>query len=60
MHFLRTILLICLLIVGSTTWAQHVYESIDYAHATSTDKVGMHCKLTFLAGSGKYNGSAED
>ena len=55
MHFLRTILLICLLIVGSTTWAQHVYESIDYAHATSTDKVGMHCKLTFLAGSGKYN-----
>ena len=55
MHFLHTILLICLLIVGSTTWAQHVYESIDYAHATSTDKVGMHCKLTFLAGSGKYN-----
>ena len=35
--------------------AQGVIETFDYAHLTTTDKVGEHCQLTFSVGSGKSN-----
>ena len=55
MYIINKLLLFSFLFVGLIAKAQGVIETFDYAHLTSTDKVGEHCQLTFSVGSGKSN-----
>ena len=55
MYIINKLLLLSFLFVGLMARAQGVIETFDYAHLTTTDKVGEHCQLTFSVGSGKFN-----
>lgn len=47
MYIINKLLLFSFLFVGLMARAQGVIETFDYAHLTSTDKVGEHCQLAF-------------
>ena len=55
MYIINKLLLLSFLFVGLIAKAQGVIETFDYAHLTSTDKVGEHCQLTFSIDSDKSN-----
>ena len=54
-QLINKLLLLSLLIVGTTAKAQNIIETFDYANHTNTDKESKHCQLIFPKGEGKGN-----
>ena len=52
---INKLLLLSLLIVGTTAKAQNIIDNFDYANYTNTDKQSKHCQLIFPKGEGKDN-----
>ena len=52
---INKLLLLSLLIVGTTAKAQNIIDTFDYANYTNTDKQSKHCQLIFPKGEGKDN-----